>query len=57
MAYTITSDCIQCGACEPECAQGALTEVNGMYVIDASKCEDDGACADVCPVSACVKIE
>jgi ferredoxin len=56
MAYTITSDCIQCGACEPECAQGALTEVNGMYVIDASKCEDDGACADVCPVDACVQL-
>lgn len=52
MAYVITDDCIQCGACEPECPEGAIAEVSGLYVIDASKCQDCGSCADVCPTGA-----
>nr|WP_272897774.1 4Fe-4S binding protein [Bellilinea caldifistulae] len=52
MAYVITDDCIQCGACEAECPEGAISEVDGLYVIDASKCQDCGACADVCPTGA-----
>jgi len=54
MAYVITEDCIQCGACEPECPEGAISEVNGLYVIDPGKCQDCGSCADVCPTDACV---
>ncbi len=57
MAYVINSDCIQCGACEPECAQGAISEVDGNYVIDAAKCEDCGSCFDVCPTGAPQKVE
>jgi ferredoxin len=57
MTYVITADeCIACGACEPECPEGAITEANGVYVIDAAKCQDCGACADVCPVGAPKKI-
>lgn len=52
MAYVITEDCIQCGACEPECPEGAISEMNGTYVIDAAKCHDCGVCADVCPTGA-----
>lgn len=52
MAYVITEDCIQCGACEPECPEGAISEIDGLYVIDAAKCQDCGACADVCPTGA-----
>jgi ferredoxin len=52
MTYNITEDCIQCGACEPECAQGAISEIDGNYVVDASKCEDCASCADVCPTGA-----
>ncbi len=54
MAYVITDDCIQCGACEAECPDGAIAEVNGLYVIDASKCQDCGSCESVCPTGACV---
>lgn len=54
MTYVITEDCIQCGACEPECAEGAISEVNGLYVIDASLCQDCGSCADVCPTNAAI---
>lgn len=56
MTYTITSDCISCGACEAECPEGAISEGDGIYVIDANKCQDCGACADVCPTGACQKL-
>ena len=56
MAHTINSECIQCGACEVECPNGSISEVNGTYVIDAAKCEDCGDCVDVCPTSAISKM-
>jgi ferredoxin len=53
MAYFINPDlCIQCGACESECPEGAISEINGMFVIDAAKCTECGSCADVCPNDA-----
>ncbi len=53
MPYIINKDdCIQCGACESECAEGAIAEVDGYYVVDAAKCKDCGSCADVCPTGA-----
>ncbi|MDR1409083.1 MAG: 4Fe-4S binding protein [Oscillospiraceae bacterium] len=52
MAYTISTDCISCGACEPECPVNAISEGDDKYVIDAATCIDCGACAGVCPVNA-----
>ena len=52
MAHNISNDCIQCGACEAECLQGAIFEVEGGYVVDPAKCEDCGDCVDVCPTAA-----
>ncbi|MCR1899535.1 4Fe-4S binding protein [Irregularibacter muris] len=52
MAYFITDDCISCGACEPECPVGVISEGDDKYVIDQDGCIDCGACADVCPVDA-----
>ena len=34
MATHITSDCINCGACEPECPNEAISEGDDVYVID-----------------------
>ena len=55
MAYMINDDCINCGACEGECAVEAISQGSDKYVIDADKCIDCGACADVCPVAAPVQ--
>lgn len=52
MAYRISEDCIMCGACEPECPEGAISEGDELYVIDPNLCSDCGNCADVCPVDA-----
>ena len=56
MATMITSDCINCGACEPECPNNAITQGEEIYVIDPVLCtecvgfHDYEACAAVCPV-------
>jgi ferredoxin len=58
MAYIIdTDECIMCGACEAECPESAISEIDGAYVIDQEKCQDCGNCAEVCPVGAPSKVK
>ncbi|HHT89520.1 MAG: 4Fe-4S binding protein [Bacillota bacterium] len=52
MAFKISTDCIACGSCLPECAAEAISEGTEYYTIDAEACIDCGACADACPVGA-----
>ena len=52
MAYTINDECLSCGACEPECPVGAISEGDDKFVIDAALCTDCGSCAGVCPTNA-----
>ena len=60
MATIITEECINCGACEPECPNEAISEGADIYVIDATKCTEcvghfkEMQCAAVCPVDCCV---
>jgi 4Fe-4S binding domain len=60
MATMITSECINCGACEPECPNNAISQSEELYVIDPLLCtecvgfHDYEACAAVCPVDCCV---
>jgi ferredoxin len=60
VATMITSDCINCGACEPECPNNAISQNENLYVIDPLLCtecvgfHDYEACAAVCPVDCCV---
>jgi ferredoxin len=60
MAYKITEECINCGACEPECPNQAISAGDTIYVIDPTRCTecvgsfDESQCASVCPVDCCV---
>lgn len=60
MATKITEDCINCGACEPECPNEAISEGDDTYVIDPSLCTEcvgfhgTEACQAVCPVECCL---
>jgi ferredoxin len=60
MATMITEECINCGACEPECPNEAISEGEDIYVIDPARCtecvghHDEEQCAAVCPVDCCV---
>jgi ferredoxin len=60
MATHITSECINCGACEPECPNEAIHEGDEIYVIEADLCtecvgfHDEEQCQAVCPVSCCL---
>jgi len=60
MAFKITEECINCGACEPECPNQAITAGDELYIIDFNKCTecvghfDASQCAAVCPVDCCI---
>lgn len=60
MATHITAYCINCGACEPECPNEAISEGDEIYVIDPELCTecvgfyDHEACQAVCPVECCL---
>ncbi|MFN7952454.1 MAG: YfhL family 4Fe-4S dicluster ferredoxin [bacterium] len=60
MSTKITDECINCGACEPECPNNAISEGDDVYVIDPRLCTecvgffDVEQCAEVCPVDCCV---
>ena len=56
MTHVISQDdCIQCGACESECPQGAISTDGNTYMIDPAKCEDCGDCVNVCPSGSIAK--
>ncbi len=60
MTTHITEECINCGACEPECPNEAITEGDDIYVINPELCtecvgfHDYEACQAVCPVECCL---
>ncbi len=63
MSTIITDECINCGACEPECPNSAISEGDDVYVIDPNLCTEcvgfhgDEACQSVCPVECCIPNE
>ena len=60
MATVITEECINCGACEPECPNQAISQGEDIFIIDPKLCtecvgfHDEEACAAVCPVDCCI---
>jgi len=60
MATRITSDCINCGACEPQCPNKAISAGDDIFVINPDLCtecvgfRDNEACQAICPVECCL---
>jgi len=60
MALRINDECINCGACEPECPVEAISEGDEFYEIDPDVCVeceghfDDPQCVEVCPIDDCI---
>ena len=61
MALLINDECVNCGVCEPECPNSAISEGDDIYIIDPMKCTecvghyDEPQCIEVCPVDCIVK--
>ncbi|MBU0580929.1 MAG: 4Fe-4S binding protein [Candidatus Margulisbacteria bacterium] len=51
--HKISEECIACGACSAQCAEGAIEE--GTPYIITDKCSDCGNCVEACPVNAISK--
>ena len=54
--YTITEDCISCGACVEDCPQRAIT-LGAPSVIHQEHCLHCGNCVEHCPVAAVIPRE
>ena len=54
MAYKITEECISCGACESLCPNSAISEGDGIFLINPELCDSCADCANSCPVDAIV---
>ena len=61
MATLINEDCINCGACEDECPNGAISVGDDIFVIDPLRCTEcvgshgEQMCAAACPPEACIQ--
>ena len=61
MATLINEDCINCGACEDECPNGAISMGDEIFVINPDLCTEcvgshgEQMCALACPPEACVQ--
>ncbi|MEA1878836.1 MAG: ATP-binding protein [Bacteroidota bacterium] len=53
-ARIIQDDCIACGKCFDVCRYGAISIINGKYIVDPVSCEGCGYCARVCPTETIV---
>ena len=62
MALIISSDCINCDVCEPECPNDAIYMGLETYEIDSHRCTEcvghfsEPQCQQVCPVS-CISFD
>jgi ferredoxin len=61
MSLIIHDECINCDVCEPECPNGAISQGEEIYVINAELCTEcvghfqTPQCMEVCPVDCIEK--
>jgi ferredoxin len=60
MSLMITDECSSCGACEAECPNGAISEGENHYLINADLCTEcvgffpEPQCTATCPTDSIV---
>ncbi|MCH9697982.1 MAG: YfhL family 4Fe-4S dicluster ferredoxin [Gammaproteobacteria bacterium] len=60
MALKILDTCINCGVCEPECPNSAISEGPTIYDIEPSQCTEclghyeKPQCIEVCPIECII---
>lgn len=60
MALMINEECVNCGVCDPECPNEAISPGDNMYVINPNTCTEcvgffeEPQCVEVCPVGCIV---
>ena len=63
MAMVILESCINCGNCEPDCPNDAISPGDGIYEIRMDLCTecvghaDEPTCAQLCPVADTIVID
>jgi ferredoxin len=63
MAMTILETCINCGSCEPECPNKAISQGDPVFVVAHERCtECVGAfesprCVELCPIAECIVVD
>ena len=63
MAMVILDSCINCGKCEPDCPNDAITQGDGIYLVNPDLCTecvghaDEPTCAQLCPVDGTIVID
>ncbi|QIQ22212.1 YfhL family 4Fe-4S dicluster ferredoxin [Zophobihabitans entericus] len=63
MALLITTKCINCDMCEPECPNDAISMGFETYQIDPARCTecvgyyDHSTCQSVCPISGVIILD
>lgn len=56
MALLISEDCANCGACEVDCPNDAISDGDEHYLIDFERCtecvgfHDEPQCVSLCPI-------
>jgi Fe-S-cluster-containing hydrogenase component 2 len=60
MSMTIQDTCINCGSCEPECPNQAISAGDPTFAVTAERCTecvgaaDAPKCVEICPIEGCI---
>ena len=54
VAHYIEDECVFCGLCVEVCGSEAISEGDGIFVIDPDRCTDSMECVKVCPIECIV---
>ena len=63
MAMKILDTCINCGSCEPDCPNQAISVGDPTFMVDSARCTecvgafDAPKYVEICPIEGCIVTE